>query len=249
MPCNSAEWAARRSISPASTLLAAECRSGLAFQSELLELPQQPLLALAHLGDERLGRIAVQREAHPCACSRTHLDSSHGLTVICATTCPPARLTASWSAAGAFARASSRANRASVVSGGIWAIAGAQMLLHVRLAPTLHALDEDYATRLPAHRQRHRCERLRHRRGRSGLALEQFDVARATPLSFRERAQTRPALGDRAVIVAVDQVCGLQLCHLAHDQVDELARDDDLLDDLPARPRAPARWARAGRAP
>ena len=59
-------------------------------------------------------------------CARAHLPSSHGFTVACATICPPARLTASWTAAGALLRFSSRANSATVVSGGISAIAGAR---------------------------------------------------------------------------------------------------------------------------
>ena len=58
------------------------------------------------------------------ACARAHLGRSHGLTVACATICPPACLTAVCRAAGAFARPSSRANSATVVSGGIAASAG-----------------------------------------------------------------------------------------------------------------------------
>ena len=65
---------------------------------------------------------------------------------------------------------------------------------------------------------------------------------RGVALLLGERAQARAALGDRAVVVAVDQVGGLQLGHraecmgwcdaLAHDEVHELARHHDLLDDL-----------------
>ena len=57
------------------------------------------------------------------ACSRVQPGSSQGLTAASTATCPPARLTAFTSASGTFARDSSRANRASVVSGGIWPIA------------------------------------------------------------------------------------------------------------------------------
>ena len=91
------------------------------------------------------------------------------------------------------------------------------MLLHVGLAPALDAFDEDHPAQprglSRARRERHRRERLRDRGGRSRIALEQLDVARAAPLSLRQRAQAGPALGDRAVIVAVNQIGGLQLGH------------------------------------
>ena len=136
---------------------------------------------------------------------------------------------------GAFARASSRANSASVVSGGICAIAGSEMLLDVRLAPALDAFDDDHA---PADRERHRGERrgdARRRRLRRPRAARR---SRRRPSAFGERAQPRAALGDRAVVVAVDQVGGLELgghgvarAQRTH-EVDELAGHDDLLDDL-----------------
>ena len=40
--------------------------SGAVLERELLELAQQPLLALADLGDERLGAVAVELELELC---------------------------------------------------------------------------------------------------------------------------------------------------------------------------------------
>ena len=93
------------------------------------------------------------------------------------------------------------------------------MLLHVGLAPALDAFDEDHPTERTS-----RCPPIASvivasacatRRRSPRLALEQLDAAGATALRLGERAQPRPALGDRPVVVAVNQVGGLQRCHLA----------------------------------
>jgi hypothetical protein len=84
------------------------------------------------------------------------------------------------------------------------------MLLDVRLAPALDAFDKDHP---PARRKRHRLKRLRDRKRRARVTLEQLDVSRPAVLSLSERTQSGPAPGHSAVIVAVDQIDGLQLEH------------------------------------
>ena len=78
----------------------------VAFQRELLELAQQPLLALADLGHERL-RGGARRARCPCAraCARAQLAELPRLDRRLRDDLPArAFLTASCSAAGAFAR-------------------------------------------------------------------------------------------------------------------------------------------------
>ncbi len=98
------------------------------------------------------------------------------------------------------------------MSGGICAIAGIELALDVGVAPALDAFDDDHA---PADGERHRGERVGDGCRRRALAVEQLDVRDAAvgfgPLG--ERAQPGAALGDGAVVVAVDQVRGLELGH------------------------------------
>ena len=133
------------------------------------------------------------------------------MTVISLSTAPPAPFTALCRAEGAFARASSRANIASVVSGGICAMARRDGLLDVRLAPALDPVDDDHA--LPIASVIAASARAT-AAGEPALALEKLD-ADATAAALDERAQTGPALGHSAVIVAVDQVRGSEFSHRA----------------------------------
>jgi hypothetical protein len=74
------------------------------------------------------------------------------------------------------------------------------------LLPPLDAVDDDEAA---AERERHRAQRDRDRSRGAGVALEELKSLSAG-LRFGERAQPRPPLRDPAVIVAVDQVRGLE---------------------------------------
>ena len=88
---------------------------------------------------------------------------------------------------------------------------GRQVLLDLGLLPALDPVDDDHAA---ADRERHRAQRQRHAGRGARLAVEHFDAGRVA-LLLGQRLQPRAALGDGAVVVAVDQVGGLQLGHLA----------------------------------
>ncbi len=61
----SAECAARSSISSALTRIGLPGRAVRELERQLLELAQQPLLALPHLRDQRLRGRLVERQAEP----------------------------------------------------------------------------------------------------------------------------------------------------------------------------------------
>jgi hypothetical protein len=82
--------------------------------------------------------------------------------------------------------------------------------LELALLPALDAVDDDEP---PTKRERHRVQGGRHRLGGCGVALEQLDPVGAA-LGLGHRAQVRAPLGYAAVVVAVDQVCGLERGHL-----------------------------------
>ena len=77
-------------------------RVGPVLDGELLDLAQQPLLAVADLGDERLRGVAVDSTPSRAASACSHLGSSLAFIVASARTSPPAALTASTSALGAL---------------------------------------------------------------------------------------------------------------------------------------------------
>ncbi len=82
-------------------------------------------------------------------------------------------------------------------------------LVQVVLAPALDALDDMKRRPIPSViAESVAAARLRRRR----LALQDLD-ARRPALRLGQRAQPRAALGDAAVVVAVDQVGGLERGH------------------------------------
>ncbi len=93
---------------------------------------------------------------------------------------------------------------------------GSQLLLDVGLLPALDALDEDHATDRPcaggACGERHRRKRPCHTGGRREITLERLG-APGGALALGQRPQPGAPLGDRAVILSVDQIGGLQLGH------------------------------------
>ena len=106
-------------------------------------------------------------------------------------------------------RPSSRANNATVVSGGISAIAGA------RCCSTSASFQRSTPSTMITRRPIANVIALSASATPAGvarLAVEHLD-ARGVPLPLGQRPQPRAALGDRAVVVAVDQVGGLQLGH------------------------------------
>ena len=99
-------------------LVHADAGARAVLERELLELAQQALLALADLGDQRLRRLLVELEAELRGPGCDPAGELRGLTPFSAAISPPGFSTALCSAAGALARPSSRAKKATVASPG-----------------------------------------------------------------------------------------------------------------------------------
>ena len=83
-----------------STSSAPIARARAVLERELLELAQQPLLAVADLGDSALAPSLSRSSLSVLACSISHFGRSQALTLISAAICPPAFSTALWSFCG-----------------------------------------------------------------------------------------------------------------------------------------------------
>ena len=165
-------------------------------ERDLLQLAQQPLLAVADLGDQRPGGLVVESIPSSAARWPSHRGSSRGLTGLSSAIGLPAALTALSSAAGTLLRPSSRAKKATVTdSGSIPAIAVATAL-DVRLLPALDPVGDHESA---AERERHRRQRVGHGLGRAGVALEDLHARRAAR-GLGHGAQPRAALADAAVV-------------------------------------------------
>ena len=178
-------------------------------ERELLELAEQPLLALADLVDEGLGAGLVELEA-----------------VLAGPGLQPARELPRLDAALDGDRAAGGLDRGAQPVGDLVApLLAAEQRERERLAvhalhrggdgldvgvlPALDAVGDHEAA---AHGEAHRRERDDHLVGRAQLALEHLDPAGAA-LGLGELAQLGAALGDAAVVVAEDEVDGLERGH------------------------------------
>ena len=178
-------------------------------ERELLELAQQPLLALADLVDEGLGAGLVELEA-----------------VLAGAGLQPARQLPRLDAALYGDRAARGLDGGAQPVGDLVAplLAGehrerqrlAVHALHrggdgldVGVLPALDAVGDHEAA---AHGEAHRCQGDDDLLGRAQLALEHLHPA-GSALGLRERAQLGAALGDAAVVVAEHQVDGLERGH------------------------------------
>ena len=145
---------------------------------------------------------------------------------------------------GALARPSSRAKNATVsVSGSMRSMAAATGA-DVGLLPALDAVGDHEP---PPDRERHRRQRGRDRVGGARVRLEQLDAVLAA-LRLRHRAQPRAALADAAVVVAVDEVRGLEAGHGRSRLDAATAHRSGALDAHPAAADAQADRAVAVRA-
>ena len=141
-----------RAPSPCSSASFSSSRSSRCWRS-----PTCATSACAAAPLERRGRAArASLDAPTCG-------SSRGFSAVSATTSPPAFFTAAASFAGTFARPSSRAKNATVVSGAIARERRDERALDVRVLPALDAVDDEEP---PPDRERHRAQRERDRLGR-----------------------------------------------------------------------------------
>ena len=174
-------------------------------QGELLELAQQALLALADAVHQRLRAAAVELEAQPARLLDRPLGQVPGLD------------------RGLLVdRAARLLDELVQALGRLEAALLAREEHHRRLlgqrrhhrgedlqVGVLPALDPLGDHEPPTHREGHRRQRHSDRLGRARLALEDLDAARSRAL-LCERAQLGAALGEPAVVVAVDQIGGLE---------------------------------------
>ena len=190
-------------------LLDADRGAGAVLERELLELAQQTLLPVADGGDERLGAGAVQRHAQPGRLaddparqlSRLHGGLDHDLAA--------GRLDGRRELRRRLGPALLAGEEG---DGGVGRHRGQgrdEVRLDLRLLEALGAVDDEES---PAHREGHRAQGERDLlRGRR-VALEDLDAARAG-LALGQRTQATAALGQAAVVVAVEQVGGLEGRH------------------------------------
>ena len=165
--------------------------------------------------------------------------SSLAFSVASTATSPPAFLTAATSFAGALTRPSSRAKKLTVVSGGMAASTGASV------ASTSASFQRSTPSTIRNRRPMAKVIALSASATASGrrvVALEDLEAA-AARLRLGHRAQARAALADAAVIVAVDQVGGLEGGH-----GDESRRARGYAALRPPARRSRCRRGRCGRA-
>ena len=199
----------RRTSSSTSSARQLGARAEL--ERELLELAQQPLLAVADAGDERAGGAGVELEAElRRPCSATQRGSSFALTAASSATTPPAGLTALPSAAGHLVAPLLAGEEGDGQRLGVDARQRGDDRLDLGVLPALDAVGDHEA---PAHGEGHRAERAGDR-ARACRSRPRRPRRRCAPLSASaSAAQLRAALGDAAVVVAVDQVGGLEGGH------------------------------------
>ena len=200
----SADVAHDCSISSAPTL-----RARAVLERELLQFAQQPLLALADLGDERLGAVAVELQVERPGLLGEPLRQVPGLHVdlggdlaaglLHRLVEPGGRLVAALLAGEERDREGLRVGTGERLRHG----------LDLGLLPALDAVGDHEAA---AHRERHRAQRAGDVVRRAGVALVDLDAGRARG-GLGHRPQPGAPLGDAAVVVAVDQVGGAEARH------------------------------------
>ena len=179
-------------------------------ERELLQLAQQALLALADVGDERLRRLAVELEARARAARADDpARQLPALTRASSATAPPAALTALTSArrhlrAALLAARRTRPSRLGAER------ARARARAARRPRPSSARPRRRSRTGVPSRTSSRRAPRPPPRPCR--VALEVPPPRRAA-LPLGQRPQARAALPDPPVVVAVDEVGGLERGH------------------------------------
>ena len=154
-------------------------------------------------------RLRVELEAESLRPGRHPFGQLPGFTVASAATCAAGRLTALRSAAGTLARPPRAPKNATVVSGGIAAKRASRS-----------SRSASFQRSTPSTITKRRPSAKRHRPQRGGRGLRRPPRPRG-PRPRQRRSRTRPAraggaaLGDPAVVVAVDQVGGAEGGHAA----------------------------------
>ncbi len=188
-------------------LLDADLGARPEFERELLQLAQQPLLAVADVRDQRAG--GVGRPASSCSSAAraiTHFGSSHGLTFSSALTSPPAPRTAS-----------------SEPLGRLHAAVLAREERDRRVRRDRGERDASSASRSFSFHRSTPSTMMNRRPIANVIAFSAAAIASgvlaspsnsSTPggaaLGLGERPQAGAPLGDPTVVVAVDQVGGLE---------------------------------------
>ena len=190
-------------------LLGADPCARTKLDRELLDLAHEPLLTIADLSDERLRGIAVELDAELGRLALQPFRQLPGLQRALDGDVPARALDGL-----AERRADLEAPLLAPEEGDRRVgrnrlERGRDVGLDVRVLPALDAVDDDEA---PADRERHGGKRAGDCLGRRGVALVAFQAA-ATRLALGERSQPGAALADAPVVVAVDEVGGLELGH------------------------------------
>ena len=190
-------------------LLGADRGARAVLEGELLELAQEPLLAVADLRDERLRAVAVQVDLQRLGLAFQPLRQIPRLDVVLGRDLAADlldRLVELVRGLVAALLAGEERDRERLGVGGLQRLDDG---LDLRVLPALHAVRDHEPA---AHGERHRAQRDLHRRGRALVALVDLD-ARGAGLVLGHRAQAGAPLGDATVVVAVDEVSGAEGGH------------------------------------
>lgn len=176
---------------------------------ELLDLAHEPLLAIADLSDERLRAFAVKLNAELRRLALQPFRQLLGLQRALDRDVSARALDGLGERRADLEAPLLAAEEGDRRVGTDCLQRRRDMGLHVRFLPALDAVDDQKA---PADRERHRRQRAGDRLRRRRVALEALQAAR-TRLALGERPQSGAALADATVVVAVDEVGGLELGH------------------------------------
>ena len=189
--------------------VAADPRARAELERELLELAQQPLLALADEADQRLRSVAVELHVELAGFGLQPAGQVLGLQDVLFRDDAAGLLDRLRQQRRDLEPALVAAEERDRRVGRDRLQRGHEVRLDVGLLEAFGAVDDEEA---PADRERHRVERAGDRLGARGVALEALDAV-AAGLGLGDGAQGGATLADAAVIVAVDEVCGLEGGH------------------------------------
>ena len=192
-----------------STSSAPMLAPGAVLHGELLELSQQPLLAVADLRDQQLRAVLVEVELEAVGLLDHPLREIPGLDVHLGGDLPAGLLDRLVELVGRLVAALLAGEERDRQRLGVGARERRGDLVDVALLPALDAVGDHEA---PAHGEGHRGQRADDVLRRALLVLVELD-ARGARGGLGHRAQAGAPLGDPAVVIAVDQVGGAEAGH------------------------------------
>ena len=165
--------------------------------------------AVADLGDERLGPIAIEVQVQPFRLLDQPFREIPGLDIHFGRDLAAGLLDSFDELRRCLVAALFAGEERDRERLGVGGVEGLRDRLDVGILPAFDAVGDHEP---PSHRERHRAQRGGDVLGRALVGFVDLDAGRPGG-RLRHRAKLRPALGDAAVVVAVDQVGGAEAGH------------------------------------